>query len=81
MALFEYMTKDKLKAEGFTHYGSLWGVPIYIGDLDSGAPITMTANFIPEWVLTVADWIIFTMHDLLNPYEDLQFAIKIKGEL
>lgn len=81
MALFEYRTKKELLADGFTHYATLWGVPIYIGDIESDAPITQTANFIPEWVLTAADWIVFTLHDLFNPYEDLPFMFKIKGEI
>ncbi|UKH19899.1 hypothetical protein [Actinobacillus pleuropneumoniae] len=81
MSFLEYKTKKQLLAEGFTHYATLWGIPIYIGDIDSDAPITMTANFIPDWVLMLADWVVFTMHDLFNPHEDLPFMFKIKGDI
>lgn len=30
--LFGFMTEEKAKELGFTHHGSYFGVPIYIGD-------------------------------------------------
>lgn len=81
MSFFEYKTKKQLLAEGYTHHATLWGVPVYVGDIDSDAPITMTANFIPDWVLTAADWVIFTIHSIVNPHDDLPFMFKIKGKI
>lgn len=52
--MFGYKTKQQLIDEGYEYYGSLWGVPCYIGDIESGAPIVTTANFIPQWVLDKA---------------------------
>lgn len=54
-------SKKKLLSEGYTHYGKLWGIPIYVGDIDSEAPVIQTANFIPQWVLDVGDYICLTM--------------------
>ncbi|MFW9286994.1 hypothetical protein [Glaesserella parasuis] len=80
--MFGYKTKKQLLAEGYTHYGSLWGVPCYIGDVESESPVIATANFIPQWFLHVANCIVFTMHDLVNmnntDAEPLMFTIVLK---
>lgn len=60
MALFKYLTKEKAIKEGFTHKGKLFGVPVFIADLDSPAPKIVTGNFVPEWVLDVAEVLYFT---------------------
>ncbi|WP_017807115.1 hypothetical protein [Avibacterium paragallinarum] len=68
----------------FTHYGWLWGIPVYVKDIDSEAPIIEAANFIPEWVLTVADQIGFFIEGLLNihnPEYVPMFKIRITGEI
>lgn len=54
MGLF-YRSKKTLLEQGFTHYGKLWGIPVYIGDIESEAIVIETANFIPQWVLDIAD--------------------------
>ncbi|WKT00518.1 hypothetical protein NYR30_04320 [Gallibacterium salpingitidis] len=44
----------------------------------------MTANFIPEWVLTAADHIGFFIEGLLNmnnPEYEPMFKIKVTGEI
>lgn len=83
--MFGYKTKKQLIAEGYTHYGSLWGIPCYIGDVESESPVISTANLIPQWFLDVADWIVFTMHNLVNinnPYaEPLMFKILLKNPI
>ncbi|MEE3609686.1 hypothetical protein ACLQ90_11725 [Avibacterium paragallinarum] len=79
-----YKSKKKLIEEGFTHYGWLWGIPVYVKDIDSEAPIIEAANFIPEWVLTVADQIGFFIEGLLNinnPEYVPVFKIRITGEI
>lgn len=54
-------TKRQRIAEGYTHYGKLWGIPVYIGNIESKAQRILTANFIPQWVLDVTDDICFTL--------------------
>ncbi|WP_044469785.1 hypothetical protein [Mannheimia massilioguelmaensis] len=68
MALFKYLTKEKALAEGFTHKGKLFGIPVFIADIESEAPKIITANFIPEWVLDVAESIYFMIESLVNAY-------------
>ncbi|PVX40546.1 hypothetical protein C8D76_103119 [Pasteurella langaaensis DSM 22999] len=83
--MFGYKSKKQLIEEGYTHYGGLWGIPCYIGDIESEAPLIATANFIPQWVLDIADWVIFTMYGLINmnnpDAEPLPFKIAIKGPI
>ncbi|UXN34715.1 hypothetical protein N8E86_00310 [Avibacterium paragallinarum] len=79
-----YKSKKKLIEEGFTHYGRLWDIPVYVKDIDNEAPIIEAANFIPEWVLTVADQIGFFIEELLNihnPEYVPMFKIRITGEI
>lgn len=64
-------SKKRLLAEGYTHYGKLWGIPVYIGKIESDSPLIATANFIPQWVLDVADTICFSM--LAYKYRDDPF--------
>ena len=39
-----YMTAKNAKAQGFTHHGSYFGIPIWIGDVESIAPLVA-----PKW--------------------------------
>lgn len=59
-------TKRQRIAEGYTHYGKLWGIPVYIGNIESKAQRILTANFIPQWVLDVTDDICFTLLSYQN---------------
>lgn len=64
--MFFPKSKKKLLKEGFTHHCKVWGVPCYVGGLDEEDPLIDTANFIPSWVLDLADAICFTMLDYQN---------------
>ncbi|WP_044470475.1 hypothetical protein [Mannheimia massilioguelmaensis] len=73
-------SKKKLLKEGYTHYGKLWGIPIYIGNIDSEAPIIQTANFIPQRVLDIADEICFFMLSIKyrdDPYYNPVYPIYV----
>ncbi|WP_410681183.1 hypothetical protein [Avibacterium paragallinarum] len=79
-----YKSKKKLIEEGFTHYGWLWGIPVYVKDIHSEAPEIIAANFIPDWVLTIADQIGFFIEGLMNinnPEYMPMFKIRITGEI
>lgn len=34
-----YMTAAKAKAAGFTHHASYYGIPVWMGDVDSEGPV------------------------------------------
>lgn len=82
MAFFKRMTKEQLQKK-FTHYGLFWGcVPIYVNMRNWDCPDIATRNWIPEWVLDLADWIsggaIFFM-TLINPDFEPMFVIRLTG--
>lgn len=84
MALLKYYTKKELLSEGFTHYGKLFGIPVYIGEIDSFAPTIATANFIPEFILDIAQSIYFNLESLMNinnPAYEPCFRIRVKGKI
>lgn len=69
----------------FTHYGwFLCIVPVYVGALDSAAPIVAERNWIPEWYLSAVEGV-FGMFCFLASSVDPQFepmyAIRITGEI
>ncbi|THA04368.1 hypothetical protein [Rodentibacter pneumotropicus] len=77
-------SKKQLLAKGYTHYGKLWGIPVYIGDINSEAPLIETANFIPSWILDIADHICFSMlawQNRDNPYYEPLYPIQVLGEI
>lgn len=41
-----YITEGQAKAEGFTHHGSYYGIPIWLGNLDDDGP-TVAAKWAP----------------------------------
>lgn len=51
--LFKIYRKRELKEE-FTHYGWLYGVPVYV-NMNLDAPGIVTRNFIPEFCLDIVD--------------------------
>lgn len=78
MRFFNQKAKDL--AEGFTHYGSLFGIPCVIGDIESQAPMIKPRYFIPNWVLDIAQVIYFNMEEMLNwdnPEYEPMFKIRL----
>lgn len=65
MALFKILSKKEIE-ENFDYYGSLFGIPCYIGNIYSEAPTIEPRNFIPDWALDVAQPIYFFIEGLLN---------------
>ncbi|QOF67329.1 hypothetical protein IFE17_09885 [Actinobacillus sp. GY-402] len=84
MALFKYLTKEKAIKKGFTHKGKLFGVPVFIADLDSPAPEIIAGNFVPEWVLDIAEALYFTVEAYVerdNPEYEPGYKILVTEEL
>jgi hypothetical protein len=52
-----YMTKKKALQLGFTHHGSYFGVPIYIGDPDG------------KFMVTTKHWALDPLFDLMSAME------------
>lgn len=68
----------------FTHKGFLFGVPIYMANLDSDAPIIIGRWFWCDWALEIME-ALFGMFCFImcwiNPYFEPMYPLLITGEL
>lgn len=48
-----YMTAKEAKAEGFTHHGNYYGIPIWIGYVDTATPMVATKHAALEPLMTL----------------------------
>ena len=71
----------------FTHFGSLYGIPVYLMDLDTDGPTVAGTNAVWEWcLLHVAPWLQFAGECVMHlatggQYVSEGFPFKVKGEL
>ena len=70
------MTKATAKQKGYTHYGSMYGIPGYF-NLNEDAPSTFTGKYILTDLLYEA--ILYL--DMLLVFHREGFKMHIKGEL
>lgn len=77
-----YATKAKAKAAGMTHFGSYYGIPVYMAEVDSEAPIVWA-----KWAPLDLLMLVFSLIEgLLFPLvhgADAEpcFMFKVKGSL
>jgi hypothetical protein len=65
----------------FTHYGSLFGIPVYLKNPDSDCPIVAGTNAIFDWMLLWWPQSVTFCYQLMVPWGEPHFRIEIKGEL
>lgn len=75
------MNHKKAKEEGFTHYGSYYGIPVYLSEIESEAPVMAVKWNGFDFLLDMASHIEWIVSSTLYPDAELSFMIKIKGEL
>ena len=70
--------------ERFSHCGWFYACPVYIGNLESEGPTIAARNFVPEWWLTVNEFVlgacIFVLSNLDPEWEPV-FPIRVTGKL
>lgn len=88
MAIFNRMSKEQLKQEGFTHEALAFGViPVYISDPDREHPeyglLVATRNWMPEWPLDLMNWIYIGFLEIVDPYglNSEGFPFKVTGKI
>lgn len=74
-----YMTAAEAQAEGFTHHGKYFGVPIWVGNVDddTGGLMVATKWQPMEWVMTAMHHIEGTLRPLLFPNDPPAFQFWI----
>lgn len=74
------MTAGEAKAEGFTHHGSYYGIPIWIG-LVGEAPLVAAKWFPLEYLMTVFNHIEGIVRETMWPDEEPGFMFRVFQEI
>lgn len=84
MSIFSEIPSTELGTR-FTHYGWFCGVvPVYLGNLESEAPLVAEHNGIPEWVLTLAGALFAAFVKIaavVAPDRDIQVPLVVTGPI
>ena len=78
--MFGYMTAREALAAGFTHHGSYYGVPCWIGGLDTPPSewLMVATKWAPmEYVMTFFHHVEGTLRPLLFPDDEPAFQFKV----
>lgn len=75
-----YTTKQEAANLGCTHHGSYFGIPTWMGDIDSEAPLVF-AKWAPlEWAIEAASYIQMALWPLIHGSDsEPMFMFKVKG--
>lgn len=77
MKLPGYMTASEARASGFTHHGSYYGIPLWLGDLEGEAPLVAT-KFAPlELLMSVFHIIEGIVSAICWPDDEPAFMLKV----
>jgi hypothetical protein len=76
-----YTTSAEALAHGFTHHGSYFGIPVWIGDLESDCLLVEPKHVALDPLMTLFHWIEGTLHALLYPDVPPVFQFKVMGEI
>ena len=76
-----WMTEDEAISEGFTHYGSYFGIPIYLGDPDSEDLLVAAKHEWLEPVMTLFHYIEGFIAGVFYPEEEPAFQFLVKGKI
>lgn len=73
------ITKSKAQEIGCTHSGTLFGIPAWIGDIDSNYPLVVPKNILYSFLFILGE-AVFSFGVALGFLEPL-YPIVIKGEI
>lgn len=77
-----YTTATEAKALGCTHYGSYYGIPLWMGAIDSDAPLAF-AKWAPlDYLIqpfSIIEGLLFPL--VHGPDAQPMFMFKVKGEI
>ena len=75
-----YMSAKQAKAQGFTHHGKYFGIPVWIGN--PGEEMMVATKWAPmEYLMTVFHVIEGVMRDLLHPEDEPSFQFLVGAEI
>lgn len=78
-----YMTAREAKAQGFTHHGKYFGIPVWIGNPESeDGGMTVATKWAPmEYVMTLAHYVEGFLRSTLYPEDPPQFQFLLGPEI
>ena len=77
-----FLTATQAKAEGFTHYGSYYGIPLWMSDVDSDGPAIVVKWSPFNYAMDLFMWIEGFFFPLIHGADaEPMFMFKIYGEL
>ena len=84
MAIFDPVPKSELGTT-YTHYGLFMClVPVYIGDIESSAPLMTERNWVPAWCMSAVEGL-FGLFCLVattvRPDYEPMYAIRLTGRI
>ncbi len=84
MALFKQLSREEIR-EHFTHTALFCGVvPVYMANPYSDAPDVATANWVPEFVMDLAEvmfGLVYEVCSFFDPDYAADYPFKITGEI
>lgn len=81
MSILGYMTATEARAEGFTHHGSYYGIPLWIGQVDGEAPLVATKHIAMEPVMSLFHILEGLVRAVCWPDEEPGFLFKVGKEI
>ncbi|MGY3961417.1 hypothetical protein [Aeromonas popoffii] len=78
--LLGFMTEQKAKELGFTHHGSYFGVPVYIGD-PYGQCMVTTKHPILDPLFDLMGVLEGIFRPLIHPENPAVFQFRLKGRI
>lgn len=76
-----YMTRSKALANGFTHHGSYFGIPLWLGNVDGDGMLVATKHVALEPVMTLFHWVEQTLHAMFYPDVPPVFQFTVKKRI
>ena len=72
-----YMTAREALTQGFTHHGAYFGIPLWMGDVESDAPMVCTKWMPLEYLMSVFHFVEGFLHMMFWPHDEpcFQFAL------
>lgn len=79
--MFGYMTERQAVEAGLTHHGSYYGIPIWMGDLDSEGPM-ICAKWAPmEYLMSAVHYLEGMLAPIMRPDMEPCFMFKVEKEI
>jgi len=76
-----WMTESDALAEGFTHHGSYFGIPVYVGNVDSEDFMVAAKHAWLEPLMTLFHHLEGIIAGVMYPEDEPVFQFLVKGEI